>query len=307
MSTPENINNGINYRSIAENYGYKPVPEGFRSVKPVDLNINWLLDSDQRKTKQYNAMAQFDSIQGKINLYKVRNAYCTRWEAKLDETSLVTNKDNLIFLIEKWYRPSATPPDTTLRLEIKDQGDTGISQFILVKTDNIWNLAHRFTAEVYRGKGIGTQMLKATENCIQAYADHVGKEQEIIIEASQLPVLDLFLRNGYEVIDEDKQKFAAVMSRLEAGDPTLVLASCEEDFQQEVEEKRTWYLFEKEVYERLGDRIWKLEKDADSEEKSNHIRHSIRFKLRKKFTSNSPGVTAICRNTSTAAAVTSLG
>jgi hypothetical protein len=173
-------------------------------------------------------------------------------------------------------------------LQLTDEKTGGeVGQYISARRGNVWDMHDRITSEAYRGKGVASQMIEATENCVQAVANETGQDQEIVMEAAQLPVLSVFLKKGYEVVDEDKQRFDEVTEKLEAGDPKYVLASCEADFRENHEERKTWYVFEREIYERLGDEIWKVD---PTDQKANYMKYGMRFKLRKKIEAKSDDI-----------------
>jgi hypothetical protein len=47
---------GIDYKAIADAYGYKPIPEGFRSIHAADVSIDWQTGAEQRRAQQRFAM-----------------------------------------------------------------------------------------------------------------------------------------------------------------------------------------------------------------------------------------------------------
>jgi len=276
----ERLKTGIDYKSMANAYEYKPIPEGFQPIPPVDVSIYWQTGAEQRQALQRTAMRNFDNVPLSRSAENTR-----RQEALLDEGVIPTDKGNLRLTTEKWRYQN---DDDFLRLHLIDE-QTGeeIGQYISAKHDNVWDMHDRITSEAYRGKGVASQMIEATENCVQAVANESGQDQEIVLEAAQLPVLSVFLNKGYEVVDEDKQRFAEVMGKLEAGDQKYVLASCEADFTGDCEERKTWYVFEREIYERMGDEIWKID---PTDRKANHMKYGMRFKLRKKIEAKSDDI-----------------
>lgn len=275
----ERSKTGIDFKSIADAYGYNPIPEGFQPISPVDVSIDWQTGAEQRQAQQRAAMKNFDTAPLHQSAENQR-----RQEALLNEGTIPTNKGNLRLSTEKW----AYGNDNFLRLHLTDE-QTGaeIGQYISARHGNVWDMHDRITSEAYRGKGVASQMIEATENCVQAFANANGEGQEIVMEAAQLPVLSVFLNKGYEVVDEDKQRFAEVMGKLEAGDQKYVLASCEADFTGDYEERKTWYVFEREIYERMGDEIWKVD---PTDRKANHMKYGMRFKLRKKIEAKSDDI-----------------
>lgn len=264
----EKLKTKIDYQSIAKAYGYKPIPEGFEEVKAVNLKIDWKRDAELRKKQQYEAM------EGCSFSLRDRN-----FDSNIiDSGEIVTDKGNFQLETEVWVNRGIKVP--YLRLFLVNERGREIGQCLSsMQKENVWNLHDRITFEAYRGKGIASQMIEATENCVQAYANKTGQEQEIEVEASQLPVLSLFLKQGYEVIDEEKQRFVDTMSKLEVGDNQYVLASCRADFEQNTDNRKTWYVFEREIYEKLGEKIW----DSDEFLEKNYMKYSVRFKLRKKI------------------------
>lgn len=268
----------IDYASIAAAYGYQAVPAGFQETPKVDVLIDWETGAEQRRAQQGAAMNDFDSIPLHQSAENAR-----RQEALLNESAIPTNRGNLRLSTEKWFYPEKG--NTSLRICLKDE-QTGeeIGQYISVKNGNVWDMHDRITSEAYRGKGVASQMIEATENCVQAHANASSQDQFVEVEASQLPVLSVFLGKGYELVDEDKQRFAEVMSALEAGDQKYVLVSCEADFKESREERKTWYVFERQTYEHFGDTIWDYDEAA---QKANYMQHSVRFRLRKKIEAKS--------------------
>ncbi len=270
----------IDYGFIADAYGYKPVPEGFQPIPAVDISIDWQSGAEQRQAQQRAAMRNFDTVPLSQSAENAR-----RQEGLIDEVIIPTDKGGIHLTTEKWRYPN---DDDFLRLHLTDQ-QTGqeISQFISARNGNVWDMHDRVTSESYRSKGVASQMIDATENCVQAVANAKGEDQKIVMETAQLPVLSVFLNKGYNVLDEDKKRFAEVMSKLKAGDRKYILASCEADFQGEYEERKTWYVFERETYERMGDEIWKVD---PIDQKANYMKHSLRFKLRKKIEAKSDDI-----------------
>jgi len=277
----ERSKTGIDYTSIAEAYGYKPMPADFQEIPLVDVAIDWQTGAEQRQAQQRASMKNFDTVTLQQSVENRR-----RQEGLLDTGTIPTDKGDLRLTTEKWVYPERG--DTSLRIYLKDEQTAAeIGQYISVKKGNVWDMHDRVTSEAYRGKGVASQMIEATENCVQAYANANGEDQFIEMEAAQLPVLSVFLRKGYEVIDEDKQRFAEVMSKLEVGDSQYMLASCEADFKENRGERKTWYVFEGETYERFGDKIWDYDETA---QKANYMQHSVRFRLRKKIEAKSDDV-----------------
>lgn len=266
----ERFKSGINYHAIGEAYGYKPIPEGFKELPPVDLTIDWQKREDLRKARQSQAMSRFDT--------PLKPSYP---EKTLCTTKIPTSQGSFSLSTEKWLRKG----NDLLVIHLSDETmGKEIGQILTNKKGNTWNLQDRIVDESYRGKGIASQLIHVTEECIQAYADAKGEDQVLEMEASQLTVLSLFLRKGYEVAEEDQERFAQVMSQLEAGDPQYVLASCEGDFQKNRIERKTWYVFERGTYDAFGGKIWAYDQTTES---ANYIRHSLRFKLRKRIEAKS--------------------
>jgi|GEM_PF-2301889 len=69
------------------------------------------------------------------------------------------------------------------------------------------------------------------------------------------------------------------MGRLEVGDPNFVLVSCEDDFKYKRNERRTWFVFEKDVYQGCGHTLWM--KNYEDVMTADYIRRSVRFRLKK--------------------------
>lgn len=99
------------------------------------------------------------------------------------------------------------------------------------------------------------------------------------------------------MVDEHRQRFDEVMQRLEIGDPAFVLVSCEDDFKYDRNEHRTWFVFEKDLYERCGKRIW--DRDFEDVMMSDYIRFAVRFRLRKNIDAKKSevpqGITSLVR------------
>ena len=286
----ERIKTGIDYQSIAAAYGYKPIPEGFQPIPVINISIDWQTGANQRQVRQRAAMQNFDTAAlERSPVHPRRNI------ALLDEGIIPTDKGSLRLITQKWKYENG---EEFLRLHLIDnEACAEVGSYLTARRGNAWDMHDRITSEGYRGKGVASQMIKATENCIQAFANNTGQDQEIFMEAGQLPVLSVFLKEGYEVVDEDKQRFSEVMNKLEVGDPKYVLASCESDFRSGNEERKTWYVFEREIYERLGDEIWDIayEQLDDgsfimSPTDRNYMKHGIRFKLRKKIEAKSADI-----------------
>lgn len=284
----ERSSTGIDYESIAEAYGYKPVPDGYKPRPTVDVSIDWETGAEPRLAKQRDAMRHFDDfplLQSHLDpLLKL---------AELDAGTIPTDHVDLIMTTQKWRYENG---GEHLQLLLTGSG-TGadIGEFYVARDGDLWDLYHRATSEFYRGKGVGSQMIAAIENCVQTIADETGQDQEIVMEAGQLPVLSLFLKNGYEVVEEDKQRFDEVMSKLRAGDPHYVLASCKADFRDDSWERKTWYVFEREVYERLGGDVWRINYEQPDDETRVptarfFVEHGVRFKLRKRIEAKSADI-----------------
>lgn len=271
----ERSKTGIDYSSTAEAYGYKPIPAGFQEIPAVDVSIDWQTGAKQRQAQQRTSMNDFDTVNLQQSAENLR-----RQEGLLDTGTIPTDKGNLSLTTEKWVYSERG--DTSLRIYLKDEQTAAeIAQFISVKRGNVWNMHDRVTSEAYRGKGVASEMIKAMENCVQAHADNAGEDQVIELTASQLPVLSVFLKNGYEIADVDKQRFAEIMGKLEAGDPKYVLASCEADFRDNREERKTWYVFERSRYELFGEKIW----TSEGSRTPVYASESVRFLLIKKVKS----------------------
>lgn len=275
---------GIDHTAIAEAYGYKPVPEGFQEIPPADVVIDWETGAEQRKVDQREAMKNFDTSR----LHQSQENKGRR-EALLGNTIIPTHNGSLSLTIDAWVYKDGI---RYLRLHLVDRhANAEVGQYLSEKRGNIWNMNDRATSEAYRGKGVASHMIQATENCVQGYADRTGEDQIIEMTASQLPVLRVFLKEGYDVVEEDKQRFAEVIQKLGAGDQKYVLASCESDFQNPLTlERKTWYVFEREIFERFGSAIWDYD---ETTRKSNYMQYSVRFRLRKKIEGRSEGVTRV--------------
>ena len=268
----EGSKTGIDYQSIADAYGYKPIPEGFQPISAVDVSIDWQAGAEQRQAQQYGAVSVLNSLP------KIRE----KPEKATITSNVPTTNGDFHFNIETWSS------SRYLKLSLVNEKDQEIAYYLSTRrAGNVWDLGDRITSEAYRGKGVASHMIEATENCVQAIANVKGEDQEIVMEAGQLPVLSVFLNNGYNVVDEDKQRFAEVMGRLQAGDKKYVLASCEADFQENREHQKTWYVFERVIYERMGDEIWK---NDPSHHKAYYMQCSVRFKLRKKIKAKSDDI-----------------
>jgi len=272
---------GIDYRAIAEIYGYNPVPEGFSAQEPVLMNIDWNQKEEQRLAKQYHAM--------NIHALRLRDFpifYLGSEKYRIvDRSSILTDCGDISMKIEVG-RSYSMGRKAFIELCLANNHINPICSYIAtLEEDNLWNFEHRLTLDQYRELGIGSKMIKYMENCIKAYSDATGQDQKIILSASQLPVLNTFLKAGYSLADADKQRFSEVVNALESGDQKYLLASCHEDFKQSYRSPRAWYIFEKEIFDHYGqDRMWSYDLEHQC---LNYLKYSVRFNLEKTITASS--------------------
>jgi hypothetical protein len=268
----ENPQSEIDYRAIGEAYSYIPLPMD----KPVDLTIDWNTGTEERRDRQYAEMIDF------FTKLKATPDDKDLWKS-ITRTSpaILTDKDNITSGTETWIHSHSK----VLYLRIFHMHRGGIGQFMAANHEgsNTWDLHDRQVSEKYRGKGAAAEMLQETENCVQAYADAHGKDQDIFVDASQLSVLNFFLKNGYEIVYDDKERFAETMSKLETGDLDFVLSGCQtgSGFQKD------WYVFEHDKYDEVESQMHGLQPPS-----RNHLYQtkSVRFMLRKKVKANKKAV-----------------
>jgi|GEM_PF-2458210 len=186
----------VDYRKIAEAYGYKPVPDGYEESPVLTLNIDWKSGEQDRIEARTDAIKNFGKISLKSlrGLPNVMEGFLARLQIpKTDEWSHVLEYSQRV----------ESGSENSLILCLIDAKANEIAYFIAVNQSlGMWNLQHRFVAEEYRNQQLGSRMLDEMESLIQAYADEKGEDQEIVLESTQLPVTQFFLSRGYEIVDE---------------------------------------------------------------------------------------------------------
>lgn len=287
------LSKDIDYEAIAQAYGYKPIPGGYTPIAVDPLTIDWKSGSDARNKELARAMRGFDSATLTPSLINAR-----RKEASLAQCEVPTDYDPLRVSASRWDYPDKNLQFLRLGLT---RNDEEVAQYLSKKEGKRWELSDRITSEAYRKKGVASQMIEMTEQCIQAYADAEEEDQVLELEASQLPVLSVFLKKGYKLDPKDEARYSEVMSALESGDPKYILASCESDFENGESERKTWYVFEREVYEKMGEKIWEYDEVS---QKANYMKHSVRFRLRKEIPATRKGLEDISVETRTAVGTT---
>lgn len=263
-------------------YNYKPFPP---TEERVDLAIAWEEVGSRLSTATLGKFTNFHQIhEGSheciVNSYPPRNIIVK--DFPLADVPIKTAEGAFSFKVEKCvydYQKNKKPEDLlVLRLMRDDETVLEDAQFISKREGDTWDMYERIVGEPYRENGIASNMLKLTEACVQAQANALGRDQELVVDAGQADVIDWFLKRGFEVIEEDQAK----LQRLLDGDPRLMIISCPDD--EKAYEKRQWYVFEKSVYDGFGENIWEDEYDEASDRAvARSQKYSYRIKLRKMF------------------------
>ncbi len=266
---------GIDYRLIAEEYGYQPVPDGFFLPERENLHIDWDENLLPRRTEELLMM----------NHYHQHENECSP-AALLRRRPMRCDRQNLALETWKIFDVAHQTHHLSFELRFLDKLKyDAIAEFTLRHNGNVWELHHRLVEEKYRGQQIAGKMLQSIEHCIQLSANIKKADQRITLSVRQLPVLNFFLTHGYQIVEKDQERFGIFMSELEAGDPKYVVASCEDDFLAKKRSPRMWYVFEREKYEKIGTRIW--ERDFIDGMNSPYLKNAVSFELEKVFKAES--------------------
>jgi hypothetical protein len=141
-----------------------------------------------------------------------------------------------------------------------------------------WDMNDRITSPVYRGQGVASKMLKMMEYMTSEYAKVSKKPQELSAEVGQANVLFWLLKNGFQPKTEEDQ---AKVERLLQGDPSLTIVSAPDAV--EAEEKRQWYIFEKEtLLDENGQQRSEIWDSKNYGEPIHYMKSSLRIQLVKK-------------------------
>ncbi len=271
MFNVESQRDGFDYRAIGEIYGYKPVPDGYEAVDKNDVKVKWDEVDRDILEGQADSMDSFN----KIGFLPTERNYI---EGLLYQSEVPTSAGGFNLKTTKRRYTDRQGADF-LALQLFDNEGQQVSQFLNAKRgETRWELNDRIVDEAYRDSGVGRGMLEMVENCVQGYADCVGSSQEIFLQTSQLNVLNFFMRNGYELVDDDKERFIDVLGKLEIGDKEFEIASCVDDFRQRVKNPKTWYIFKSEMLKRFGDDMWR---PAGPDGMEKYMQYSERFTLKK--------------------------
>jgi GNAT superfamily N-acetyltransferase len=77
-----------------------------------------------------------------------------------------------------------------------------------------WDFCHRLVYEGHRGKGYGKVLAEINEEFVRAMSEKMGRKAKVKIAVSQLDVLGLFLKQGYEPVnDYDRGLLEQVLSK----------------------------------------------------------------------------------------------
>lgn len=188
MSNPEVQKRRIDYRAIADTYGYKPVPEGYSEPVPRELDIDWnAIEADMAGARN-TAIQNF----GKIPLKRLRSFSDIR--GGFLERLQIPNIQHWSHVLEYSQRVQVDQGNrSSLILSLIDARAHEIADFVAVnEADGVWNLQHRVVDEAYRNQHLGSRMLDEMESLIQTYADEKGEDQEIVVDVGKPPVLDFF-------------------------------------------------------------------------------------------------------------------
>lgn len=263
--TPD-YTDGIDYKGIAALYNYQPIPKGYERQK-IALGIDWNAGRKERDAVIASAMSRFQ--------------YCLPLDASektLGEVVVPAEEGPLKLIITQPNTYFST--ERKIKITLKRSSDQKVADYFLINSGDsrAWDMKHRIVHEEFEGQGIMRQMLTILEQCI----GYLG--EEIVIDASQLPLLNVLLRSGYGVFAGERGRFNDTMKALHQGDQKFMLASCMLDFfTPEAIERRKWYLFRRKQYEQSTD-VWY----------GNHyIEESERFLLGKKMPPRTADVTEV--------------
>lgn len=239
------IQKTLDIQAIANAYGYTPPPD---TSEKVDLGLEWneCTEHAEAFTNNYDDLV-IDSPHP---------------ERDYDDNGIKKKK----FLLHREVFQGTNPAvellsfknfiqgkNESLSFELERNGEIISQLYFKQDTDHEWDLNHRFIHPPFRRQGIVSEMMKRAEDTLQARANSTNQEQVINVSVAQLPVLNLFLKNGYEVVPEDINAFLKIQN----ADPALNIVSCpEEDTNQE----KIWYIVDRTKYEAMGEReFWELD------------------------------------------------
>ncbi len=276
---------GFDYVSLASDYyDYQPLSDSrvdFNgNSRFIDLGIDWeqTIESAEKIAAQFVELFKAES---KI-APNSRTICNSRYRVEFPEinTKIRSGNNKLNLLIRKRIVSDDEIPEMEKESELMTlafdiNGNMGqidrTATLCLVRKGAIWKLQHRLVKPRYRGQKLGKLLMKILEKCLSELALESGREQTLVTNVGQLNVLDWFLKNGFEIEKYDREKF----SRLLSGDPQFVIKSAQKDLCAEC--PRQWYIFEKEIYEKFGELIWRIDQGKG------HLRYSTRFNLSKKI------------------------
>lgn len=258
---------GINLNELAEIYGYHPFPP---TTKEIDLGLEW---EEVRETlsgkPRYSSVETNASIEGTL--------------LPIDSVQVPSANDHVHLHSVIRIKPKIKGIPCEYKLELRLQryflrdthfeSDNCAEISLYKRHPDTWDLRHRIVKEPYLHQGIASELFKICESIIQSDAETNHADQKVEVSVGQLNVLFWFLKQGFEVIPEDRER----LKRVTSGDPELMIISAPMD--QNKVDKRQWYIVERTTYNAMSEEeFWEIE---DGNGEKNYLSHSYRIRLRK--------------------------
>jgi len=262
----ENPKSSIDLQAIADAYRYDPYSEDYVFAEKINLNIDWKTLMPAINTALEETAKIFDSVDLESLEHSVDEGFM---EGIIDRVSI---GEGLVFQVSKvaWKDPKDPP---FLKLLILNKQGARVSEFCVKKSLKYWDIDHRKTEEPYRQQGIGGKLIALTQSFVQSYGEHTKTSQICHMEASQLDILDYFMKRGYKITPEKEKEFYDTIEALKSGDPQLILGAPNKN-QRGKEAQRTtaWYVFKAKDWGKRG--LWRWQ---------DYRRKSVRFPLIKQI------------------------